>query len=180
MAEETKQEADSMEKCQKERDEYLAGWQRAKADLLNYKKEETERLQEFARYHNADFALELVGVLDNFDLALLAMEKSKATPASGGDGVPTPQAVGMEKGVYMIRAQLTDILKKRGLARIEVKPGDEFNPAVMEAIAEADSGLPSGKVVEEIEAGYRLYDRVLRPARVKVSKGRTQQNTNNQ
>lgn len=140
-----------------ERDEYLAGWQRAKADLLNYKKEEAERLQEFAKYHNADLVLEMIGVLDSFDLGLAALEKQGA----------------VEKGIYMIRAQIEDVLKKRGLARIEVKKGGEFDPALMEAIAETDSDLPEGRVVEEIETGYRLYDKILRPARVKVSKGRT-------
>jgi molecular chaperone GrpE len=170
------EEMSELRKCEKERDEYLAGWQRAKADLINYKREEAERFQEFAKYHNAEFILELVSILDNFDLALLAMEKSKEVSASGGDGVgvPTPKAGGVEKGIYMIRAQMEDILRKRGLARIEVKKGDDFNPQVMEAIAEVGSDLPEGKVVEEIEAGYRLYDRILRPARVKVSKGQKQ------
>jgi molecular chaperone GrpE len=142
--------------CEKQRDEYLAGWQRAKADLINYKKEEAERLQEFAKYHNADFVLELVSILDNFDLGLAALEKQGP----------------VEKGIYMIRAQMEDILKKRGLRRVEVKKGDQFDPAVMEAIAEVDSDLPEGGIVEEIEAGYRLYDKILRPARVKVSKGK--------
>lgn len=174
------EEEKNKSECEKQRDEYLAGWQRAKADLLNYKKEEAERLQEFAKYHNADFVLELVGILDNFDLALMAMERRKASPLTGeGEaGVPTPQVVGMEKGIYMIRAQMEDILKRHGLTRIEVKQGDRFNPSVMEAIAETESELPEGSVVEEIETGYRLYDKVLRPARVKVSKGHTK-NTNN-
>lgn len=165
----------SLAKCQRERDEYLAGWQRAKADLLNYKKEEAARLEEFTKYHNADFILELISVLDNFDLALTVMEKNKTAAGPGGGEVetPTPQAVRMEKGIYMIRTQLTDILKKRGLAPIEVKRGDRFDPTVMEAIAEMDSDLPEGSVVEKIETGYRLHDRTLRPARVKVSKGQT-------
>lgn len=151
MSEEQKQNNND---CEKQRDEYLAGWQRAKADLLNYKKEEAARLEEFAKYHNADFVLELVSILDNFDLGLAALEKQGP----------------VEKGIYMIRAQTEDILKKRGLERIEVKKGGEFDPAVMEAVAEVDSDLPEGKVVEEIEAGYRLYDKILRPARVKTSK----------
>lgn len=150
----TEEQNQNKSECERQRDEYLAGWQRAKADLMNYKKEEAARLEEFAKYHNASFILELVGVLDNFDLGLAALEKQGP----------------VEKGIYMIRAQMEDILKKRGLVRIEVKKGDKFDPAVMEAIAEVDSDLPAGEVVEEIETGYRLYDRVLRPARVKISK----------
>lgn len=157
MTEEQKQNNQSVSECEKQRDEYLAGWQRAKADLINYKREEAKRFEEFAKYHNADFMLELLNVLDNFDLGLAALEKQGS----------------VEKGIYMIRAQMEDVLKKRGLMRLEVKKGDTFDPAMMEAIAEVDSELPEGKVVEEIEKGYRLNDRILRPARVKISKGQT-------
>jgi len=65
------------------------------------------------------------------------------------------------------RAMLQDV------ERIEVKPGDAFNPGVAEAIAVVESDLPEGAVVEEIEAGYTMYDKVIRPARVKVSKGQS-------
>lgn len=146
-----------LEKLEKERDEYLNGWQRAKADFANYKKEERERLDEILKYSNKEMMVELIIVLDSFDLALDALEKSGA----------------VEKGVYMIRAQLGDALKKRGLERIPCKAGDEFNPAVHEAIAEVDSNLPAGSVVEEIEAGYKLFEKVLRATRVMVSREKT-------
>lgn len=138
------------------RDEYLAGWQRAKADYLNYKKEEHERLSEIAKYTSEDMLREMVTVLDSFDLGLRALEKSGP----------------VEKGVYMIKAQIEDILKKRGLEKITLKPGDGFNPATTEAIAEMESEHPPGTVAEEIEPGYRLYDKVIRPARVRLSKGK--------
>jgi len=145
---------------EKRRDEYLAGWQRAKADHLNYKKDEVKRLEEFARYGNEDFLLELVGVLDNFDLAIAALEKQGP----------------VEKGVYLIRTQLEDMLKKRGLERIPITLGGPFDPAVAEAIAEGDppagGKAPPGSVIEEIEPGYRLYDKILRPARVRVARGK--------
>ena len=140
--------------CEKQRDEYLAGWQRAKADFSNYKKEEFARLEETVRYANEEFVRDLIGVLDSFDLGLAALEK--AGP--------------VEKGIYMIRAQIEDILKKHGLARIAVKVGDQFDPKIAEVIGEAESEKPPGTIIEEIEAGYRLYDKIVRPARVKVSK----------
>ncbi len=140
--------------AEKLRDEYLSGWQRAKADFINYKKDELMRLQEIARYGAEDMMRELIVVLDNFDIGLAALEKKGP----------------VEKGVYMIRSKIEDILKKRGLARIDVKPGDPFDPSFAEAIAEGESELPAGTVMEEIEAGYRLGDRLLRPARVRVSK----------
>lgn len=140
-----------LEKAEKERDEYLAGWQRAKADYLNYKKEEQARLSEIAKYTSEGLMREMVTILDSFDLGLRALEK--AGP--------------VEKGVYMIRAQAEDTLKKFGLEKLSISPGGAFDPALAEAIAEADSAdHPPGSILEVIEPGYKLYDKVLRPARV--------------
>ena len=75
------------------------------------------------------------------------------------------------KGIYLIRTQIEDILKKRGLAKVDIKEGDVFDPAIAEALAEVASEKPAGAVVEVIEQGYRLHEKVLRPARVIVSKG---------
>ncbi len=150
--------ASELEKCKKERDEYLAGWQRAKADFVNYKKGEHARLQDIARYGNMELMMEFIAILDNFDLGLRALEKSGP----------------VERGVYMIRAQMEDILKRHGVERINVKPGDKFDPSVSEAIAEVASELPDGAIVEEIEPGYRLYDKIVRPARVKIAKSKEQ------
>ena len=134
--------------------EYLAGWQRAKADFLNYKKEEMLRFGEIARYGTEDLILDLIGVMDNFDLGLRALEK--AGP--------------VEKGIYMIRAQISDVLKRKGLERIPIKVGDLFDPKIAEAVGDVESGDPPGTILEEIEAGYRLQDKILRPARVKIAK----------
>ena len=62
-------------KCQREREEYLAGWQRAKADFINYKKDETTRLTEMLRYAQEDLLLDFITVLDSFDLGLAALER---------------------------------------------------------------------------------------------------------
>src|SRR3989338_334283 len=150
-----KPEMSELQKCEAQKNEYLAGWQRAKADLINYKKEELQRLEEVAKYHGAEFMRELIAVLDAFDLGLAALEKQGS----------------VEKGIYMIRAQIEDILKSHGLTKIPIRVGDPFDPAVAEAIAEAESGEPPGTVLEEIEPGYRLHDKILRPSRVKISKG---------
>ncbi len=140
--------------AEKQRDEYLAGWQRAKADFINYKKEEYARLEEVARYGSEDLIKDLLTVMDNFDLGIRALEKNGP----------------VEKGIYLIRSQVEDILKKRGLQKIALKPGDPFDPAVAEAVTEREVGQPPGTIVEEIEPGYRLHDKVLRAAKVIVSK----------
>jgi len=145
-----------MEKCRKERDEYLDGWKRAKADLSNYKKDEQKRLGELIRFGHEEIVRELIRVLDSFDLALFSEQKR------GGEQV--------EKGMYLIRAQLEDALKKYGLEPIAVSPGSQFDPEVHEALLTEETDEPTGTIVEEIEKGYRLHSRVIRPARVKVSK----------
>src|SRR3989344_4277636 len=143
--------AEKLAAAEKQRDEYLAGWQRAKADFINYRKEEMQHLEDVARYGSEEIIKDFIGVLDSFDLGLRAMEK--AGP--------------VERGVYMIRAQIEDILKRRGVERITVKVGDEFNPSFAEAVAMADppAGGKSGIVLEEIEPGYKLHDKMIRPAR---------------
>jgi len=145
---------DELEKCQKERDEYLDGWKRAKADLANYKKDELKHFEEFAKWSQESLIREVIVVLDSFDLALVSSdgdEKSK-------------------RGLQLIRNQLEDILRKNGLVKIAVSIGGKFNPAEHEAIGEIESDKPSGAIVEEVERGYGLNGKVVRAARVKIAK----------
>jgi molecular chaperone GrpE len=97
---------------------------------------------------------DLINVLDSFDLAIQAL---------GGESK-------MEKGVYLIRAQLEDVLKKYGLERIMVSVGQKFDPALHEAIVSIESDKPSGTIVDEVERGYMLSGKLVRAARVKVAK----------
>ena len=142
--------------AEQERKEYLDGWQRAKADLINYKKEEQRRFEDLARYGAEGLLRELVDVLDNFDLAL-------------GAGAP-PE---VEKGIMLIRGQMENILRSHGAEPTEVQTGDSFDPALHEAIGEEESDAPAGAVARVLQKGYRLHGRVLRPARVKLSKSRS-------
>lgn len=146
---------EELNKCEAERKEYLDGWQRAKADYINYRKEEERRFEDMAQFLTAGFMQELLPVLDSFDLAL---------------DHKFPKDV--EKGVLLIRSQFEDILKKRGLNKIEVKEGDEFSPEKHESLGEIESDVPEGKVAEVAQCGYLFSGKVLRPARVKISKGR--------
>jgi molecular chaperone GrpE len=147
-----------VEQIEKQRDEYLAGWQRSKADFINYKKEELKHLEDVSRYGSESLIKEIIIVMDDFDLALRVMEKNGGTE-------------GIDKGIYMIRSKIEDVLRKKGLEKIKISPGDIFDPSVAEAMLEATSDKPPGTIVEEIEPGYRLYEKILRPARVILSKG---------
>lgn len=141
--------------CEKEKKEYLDGWKRAKADFINYKKEEEERLAYFARMSRGVIIQELINVLDSFDVGV-SMNKSDTME---------------KKGVELIRNQLENILRKYGLEKIKVSPGDKFDPARHEAVSEAKSDQPEGTIIEEVEKGYMISGEVLRPAKVKLSKG---------
>jgi len=153
---EKSEEINELTKCQKEREEYLEGWKRAKADLINYKKDEAKRFEAVIKFSNEALVRDLINVLDSFDLALVSLE-AQADPK-------------IQKGLYLIRAQLEDILKQNGLERIIISVGQPFDPALQEAVAEVESDKPSGTIIEEVERGYLLNGKLIRPARVKVSK----------
>lgn len=138
-------------------EEYLNGWKRAKADLINYKKEEVERLQNFAKFSNEVLVTELLTILDSFELGLSVV--AETDPA--------------RKGMELIKSQLEEILRKNGLERIRVKRGEPFDAKIMEAVGETSSGEPPGTIAEEVSGGYKLHDKVVRPVRVKISKGQS-------
>lgn len=146
--------SDNFSKCLKERDEYLDGWKRAKAELINYKKDEAKRFEIIMKFSNEALIREIIKVLDSFDLALNSLEKEGKA----------------EKGIYLIRAQLEDILKQNGLERIAVSMGQQFDPAFHEAVASVESDKESGIIIEEVERGYFLNGKLIKPARVKVVK----------
>ena len=145
---------DDMARSEKERAEYLDGWQRAKADLINYKKDEGRRLEEFMKFAGAAMAEDLLPVLDSFDLALAG--------APGGAGA-------LEQGMRIIRSQLEDMLKKRGVAAIAVHAGEPFNPEKHEAIGQMQSEYPAGVIAEVSQRGYEIAGRIIRPARVRLA-----------
>ena len=131
-------------------EEYLNGWKRAKADFLNYQKDEAKRFETIIKFGNESLLRELITVVDSFDLALAAH--------------PT------EKGFYMVQSQLEDIMKKNGLEKLVVAVGQTFDPALHEAVAEVEATQQANTIVEVVETGYTLHGKLLRPARVKVSK----------
>ncbi len=140
---------DELLKCRQECEEYLNGWKRAKADLANFKKEEQARAEAAVKFAGEWLLRDLVGIMDSFDLAISAEPDNK--------------------GLTLIRSQLESFLNKNGLVSVK-SAGERFNPACHEAVGEVESDKESGMVVEEIERGWLLYDKVIRPARVKLAK----------
>lgn len=136
-----------LKSCEKERGEYLAGWQRAKADLINYKKEQEKKNSDLFKFANENLILEILPVLDSFEEA---MKHSK------------------DEGIQQLYNQLKNILKSNGLEEIKAV-GEKFEPEFHEA-AEEVKGKKSGIVIEEIQKGYKLNNKVIRPSWVKISK----------
>jgi len=154
-----------LEECQKLKDEYLAGWQRAQADLLNYKKEELERIGELIKYADVGLVLKLLPILDNFEL----VEKKLPENLRNDENV---------KGLLQIKAQIKDFLKNQGVEEIK-SLGEKFDPKFHEIVGEIlpsevltkeGAKLESGTVVEEIQKGYKIHGQLLRPAKVRVTK----------
>ena len=124
-------------------EEYLNNWKRERADFINYKKDESRRMEEFVRYANEDLVLEMIELVD--DLEIVAKE------------VP---GVGLEHVVK----KFSELFKKYGVERISVD--GQFNPALHEAV-ETEQG---GEKMVEGRAGYMMQDKLIRPARVKIVK----------
>lgn len=143
---------EELKRCETEKREYLDGWQRAKADLSNYKKDEARRFDEFLKFAAEGVIAEIVPALDSFDLALQH---------------EMPKEV--EKGIVMIRSQIEDTLRRRGLEVLQPL-GQKFDPAYHESLGEIESDGEEGVVAEVLQLGYLLNGKLLRPARVKISK----------
>jgi len=135
----------------------LAGWQRERADFLNYKKEEMERIGDILKYANEGLILKILPILDNFEIA----EKKLPEDLKNNDNV---------KGLLMIKNQILEFLKSQGLEEIKSE-GEKFDPHLMEVIEEIEiKDKESGIIIEEVQKGYKINGRLLRPAKVKVTK----------
>jgi len=140
-------------------EEYLNGWKRERADFLNYKKDEMERIGELSKYANTEIILKIISILDNIYLAELHV----------------PAELKYHKwieGFNQIKNQLCDFLTKEGIEPIETL-GKPFDPNTMESVGEALEGPTlhqSGMVAEEVQRGYTMYGKLICPAKVKVSK----------
>lgn len=157
MKKEIENSKQKLEDCQKKSDEYLAGWQRARADFLNYKKEEMERIKEVFKYGNENLILKILPILDNFYL----VEKKLPENLKNDENL---------KGVLQIKTQFQDFLKNQGIEEIKIV-GKKFDPNFQEVVQEIEKkGVESGIVLEETQKGYILNGKVIRPAKVKVAK----------
>ena len=176
-----------IEECEIKATEYLTGWQRERADFLNYKKEEMERIKGFLAYIGEEFVLKILPILDNFEIAEKKLNEGLKNDENP-EGKPSASYGASFKGILQIKKQILDSLKLQGVEEIK-SIGEKFDPNFHEAVenvpfdlsaeaqrtkaeASAKEGekLESGTIIEEIQKGYKINGRLLRPAKVRITK----------
>lgn len=146
----------SLEKATKEKEEFYERLLRLQAEFDNYKKRTLKEKQADQKYKAQELVTALLPVLDNFERAL----QVKATE----------ETKSLLDGITMVYRQFLDALKEQGVSVIE-SVGKEFDPNFHHAVMQAEvEDKPSNTVIEELQKGYMLKDRVIRPAMVKVNK----------
>ena len=144
--------------------EYLAGWQRALADYENLKKTAAAERVEFAKYANAALIADLLPTVDYFDAAV------RQTPdLAACDDATRKNIENWLVGMQHVQKLLMDKLTEQGLQAIE--PSGQFDPNTQEAAEEQESDQPEGTILQVVQRGFTLHDKLIRPARVIVSKG---------
>jgi molecular chaperone GrpE len=134
-----------LEACTRERDEYLEGWKRAKADYANYKRDEAERFSAWGKLATEALVTDLLFVLDSLRLGIAAV----------------PEGSAEHTGMGLIRNQLEETLRRYGLQKIAIPPGSPFSPAFQEALGEIDSSHPPGSVAQVMEEGCMFCRNIL-------------------
>jgi molecular chaperone GrpE len=131
---------------------------RSQADFENFRKRASREKEDAVKFANAAFLERLIPILDNFELGLNAAR-------AGSENSP------ILMGMDMVAKQLTDFLLSSGIEPVDGE-GQPFDPNLHEAVAQEESAdVPDGNIVRQLRRGYKLRDRLLRPATVVVSKG---------
>jgi molecular chaperone GrpE len=152
--------AEEKEKSEK----YLANWQRAQADFINYKRRNEQERAEVVNYANSTLILNLLPVLDDLERALASVPDELA----GSRWID---------GIRHIYRKLQAVLEAQGVSVIEAE-GKDFDPNFHEAVMAVEG--EEGKVIEETQKGYKLRNRVIRPTKVKVGRGSESPSNNGQ
>jgi molecular chaperone GrpE len=146
-------EVDQLEALRQERDELLDTLQRVQAEFDNYRKRAARDQQSLVARAHERLVKELLPVLDDLERALEAAEAHEEAK--------------LEEGVALVTRSFADVLRKEGLE--EVATDGKFDPHVHEALLSQPSEAEEGSIIEVLQKGYRLGDRVIRPARVVIS-----------
>ena len=158
MADEYQALTEELQQAQGKAKEFFEGWQRERADFANYKRRVDRDQQALAQNIKGDVIKKYLSVLDDLERAM------KTRPTSG-------EAAAWANGIELIVRKLQSLLESEGVKRIPAE-SEEFNPTRHEDITYEESpDHKSGEVIEVVQQGYTLGDRVLRPALVRVARG---------
>jgi molecular chaperone GrpE len=148
-----------LEEAKSQAAEYLDGWQRARAEFSNYKKRNDQERQELFKLANTTLITRLLPIFDDFERAFQTLPSNLLS-------------LTWIDGVVLIYRKLQAILEAEGLTLMETE-GQSFDPLVHEAATyEENEEHEEGQIIGEVQRGYKLGDRVLRPALVRVAKGK--------
>ena len=148
---------EELEEARAEADEYLDGWRRAQAEFSNYKKRQRAEQAKIRELANANLLRKLLPVLDDFERAMMTMPEGL-------------EKLSWSQGLLMIKRKLEAILETEGVEPVETE-GERFDPHYHEAVTHEEiPGYEEGQIIGEVQKGYILGDRVLRPALVRVAK----------
>ncbi|HEY44968.1 MAG TPA: nucleotide exchange factor GrpE [Anaerolineae bacterium] len=148
---------EEIERLQSQANEYLDGWQRARAEFANFKKRTDREMEEARSQIASEILAKYLDILDDLELALMNPPSNDETQA-------------WTDGIKLIQLKLNAMLEAEGVETILVE-GDTFDPNFHEAITyEENEDHQDGQVIETVQKGYKLGDRVLRPAKVRVAK----------
>jgi molecular chaperone GrpE len=133
----------------------LMGWQRAQADFINYKRYVEQEKADSAKFANTVLLNAILPILDDFERALASVPAKDAEKK-------------WVEGMRLIDRKFRDTLEKQGVTCIKAE-GEEFDPRCMEALGTCEG--QKDLVIQELEKGYKLFDKVIRPAKVMVGSG---------
>lgn len=153
--EDTTEEVSELEENKLKAEEYYNHMQRLKAEFDNYRKRTQKEKEEIAKYGSERIIVSLLPVLDNLERAI-------------GSAQTNQDFQSFSQGVEMIRRQFMKVLEDEGLSPIETV-GTEFNPNLHEALLKEASDKEENIILAELQKGYYLKDKVIRPSQVKVS-----------
>lgn len=155
------EQEETIASLRKQADEYLDGWRRCQAEFENYRRLQGDAQRDLVKYATQNLVLELIPVLDNF--------------RSATEHVPEDQKEsGWLVGIMHIQKQLEQVLESGGLEEIAAKEGDSFDPALHEAVEDKECTHCQGekkylnRIKKIVQKGYKMGERVIRPARVVV------------
>jgi molecular chaperone GrpE len=155
----TPQQVDELKERAAKADDHWERLLRTTADFDNYKKRAAREKQEAIKFANEGLVQKLIPVLDAFDMALAATQTKQAESIQS-----------LQKGINMVYQQLKGVLVDAGLEEVDAA-GKPFDPNLHEAVSQQETtDAPEGQVVQQLRKGYKLRERLLRPASVVVAK----------